>query len=248
MSGLILRLAGPLQSWGVSAAFSYRDTAAFPTRSALTGMFAAAAGLGRDADLSVYEPLSFTVRVDRAGVALPDFQTAGGGLPAALTAPTSKGGHRPQGTGVQVLERWYRADAVFVVAVTGPQALIEAVSVALADPVWAPYLGRRACAPDEPLVLRAQCPDPVGELRSQVPLSLGAPPAKAGTVPVTFVWDRAPDGAGAAFEMADVPVSFATLDRVYDTRRLWQTVEHLPAGLYSPAGPDRHIDYVLEHT
>ncbi|MGI5473350.1 CRISPR-associated protein Cas5 [Streptomyces sp. CA-132043] len=44
MTGLLLRLAGPLQAWGTSSAFRDRDTAAHPTRSGLIGLLAAAAG------------------------------------------------------------------------------------------------------------------------------------------------------------------------------------------------------------
>ena len=40
--GLLLRLAGPLQSWGERSHFNERDTARFPTRSGVIGMLAAA--------------------------------------------------------------------------------------------------------------------------------------------------------------------------------------------------------------
>ena len=55
--GVVLRLAGLVQSWGETAAFPYRDTAAFPTRSALIGMFAAAQGRTREQALDPYPDL-----------------------------------------------------------------------------------------------------------------------------------------------------------------------------------------------
>ena len=57
MSGLLLRLAGPLQSWGERSAFGVRDTSAFPTRSGVIGMFAAAEGRNRTAALDDYTQL-----------------------------------------------------------------------------------------------------------------------------------------------------------------------------------------------
>ena len=89
MSGMLLRLAGPLQSWGERSAFGTRDSAAFPTRSALIGMFAAAEGRDRHQDPAAYAEVGLTVRVDRPGVRLVDFHTVGGGLEPELTAATA---------------------------------------------------------------------------------------------------------------------------------------------------------------
>lgn len=50
-SGLLLRLAGPLQSWGTHSKYLWRDTARFPTRSGVVGMLAA--GLGREREAPV---------------------------------------------------------------------------------------------------------------------------------------------------------------------------------------------------
>lgn len=44
MSGFLLRLAGPMQSWGEHSMFGERDTLPYPSRSGLIGMFAAAQG------------------------------------------------------------------------------------------------------------------------------------------------------------------------------------------------------------
>ena len=41
---LVLRLAGPLQSWGSSSRFTRRSTEAFPTKSGIVGLLAAAQG------------------------------------------------------------------------------------------------------------------------------------------------------------------------------------------------------------
>ena len=81
VTGLLLRLAGPLQSWGEHSTFADRDTLRYPTRSGITGIFAAAQGLRRGEPLDRYAPLTLTVRIDRPGVLLADFHTTGGGLP-----------------------------------------------------------------------------------------------------------------------------------------------------------------------
>ncbi|MBX6356501.1 MAG: type I-E CRISPR-associated protein Cas5/CasD, partial [Micromonosporaceae bacterium] len=170
MSGLVLRLAGPLQSWGERAAFAERDTAAFPTRSGLIGLFASAMGLDRHAPQDRFTDLRLTIRVDAPGIVLTDFHTVGGGLPPSRTVPTAEGKHRSGATGTMVTRRRYLSDAVFTVAVTGPDPLVDELGARLARPRWQPYLGRRSCPPDEPFLLRRHTDDPDGDLRHRVPL------------------------------------------------------------------------------
>ncbi|MGP4001372.1 type I-E CRISPR-associated protein Cas5/CasD [Streptomyces sp. 8N706] len=242
MTGLLLRLAGPLQSWGERSAFApVRDTAPFPTRSALTGLFAAAEGIGREDEASLrrYAGLEFTVRVDRPGVPLVDYHTVGGGRPKDQTAATSGGSRK--GAAV-ITRRHYLADAVFVIAVTGPAGDIDRIAAALRHPHWAPYLGRRSCVPDEPFLLRARVADPVQELRERVPLSPAAPrhtgSGSGERVPVAFLWERHPGRLPAdavTLDANDVPFSFAPHHRRHGKRRLHRTTEQLPAALL----PDR---------
>lgn len=231
VTGLLLRLAGPLQSWGERSAFNtVRDSAPFPTRSAMIGMFAAAAGLPRGADLAPYRALEFTVRVDRPGVQLCDFHTVGGGLPKDRTAATSGGDRKGEAV---VTRRHYLADAVFTVAVTGPQPTMAGIAGALQRPYWAPYLGRRSCPPAEPFVLRTGVEDPVGELLWRVPLSRAPRPGQE-TVPVDFIWENhpgpLPPGA-VALAVYDEPGSFAQHHRSHTKRHLHRTTEPLPAHL-----------------
>ncbi|MFC7216856.1 type I-E CRISPR-associated protein Cas5/CasD [Streptomyces polyrhachis] len=258
MSSLLLRLAGPLQSWGERAAFpAIRDTAPFPTRSGLIGLISAAEGRGRERDPQDYAALEFTVRVDRPGVLLSDYHTVGGGYPKNRTAATAGGGNK--GAAV-ITHRHYLADAVFVVAVTGPDDDIERIGAALQSPYWAPHLGRRSCAPDEPFVLRTRVGDPEVELRTRVPLS--APhrgdrqPSRAGgagTHRVDFLRERLPgEGNQNAVSLSahDVPVSFASQGRIHGKRQLYRTTEDLPGALFAePAELHRRlIDYALETT
>ncbi|MGQ4514263.1 type I-E CRISPR-associated protein Cas5/CasD [Streptomyces sp. DW26H14] len=249
MSGFLLRLAGPLQSWGERSAFSpVRDTAPFPTRSALIGLFAAAEGIGRDdGGLDRYASLRLTVRVDRPGTTITDYHTVGGGLPKARTAATSGGGNK--GAAV-VTRRQYLSDAVFVVAATGADETVSPLARALQHPHWAPYLGRRSCPPDEPFVLRSHIDDPDKELLTRVPLSR-RPPARHGidTVDVTFLREQPtaarPETQLDTIDVNDIPLSFAPHSRSHGARRLYRSVEPLPQELTGPQPTQlqRLIDY-----
>ncbi|MFF5538631.1 type I-E CRISPR-associated protein Cas5/CasD [Streptomyces cinerochromogenes] len=251
MSGLLLRLAGPLQSWGERSAFTpVRDSAPFPTRSALTGILAAAEGLGRDdAGIDAYDSLQFTVRVDRPGVRLVDYHTVGGGFPKAQTAATSGGSNK--GAAV-ITRRHYLADAVFTIAVTGPPTDTARIAHALQHPHWAPYLGRRSCPPDEPFLLRAHVTDPVGELRHRVPLSREPARPEPETVPVTFLYEQAPadapDNQVDILTANDYPVSFAQHQRSHRTRRIYRVEHRLAHSMTCPRRQltDRLITYCLE--
>ncbi|MDF3292365.1 type I-E CRISPR-associated protein Cas5/CasD [Streptomyces silvisoli] len=245
MSGMLLRLAGPLQSWGERSVFSpQRDTAPFPTRSGLIGMFAAAEGRNRDQDPGGYADLEFTVRIDRPGELLVDYHTVGGGQPKDRTAATSGGDHKGDAV---ITRRRYLADAVFVVAVTGPDADIARIADALHQPYWNPYLGRRSCIPDEPFVLRAQVEDPVHELLRTIPLSTPAAhyceetsEAGTATVPVDFIWETYPLGPlpddAVSVTITDVPVSYAQHARSHAKRRILRTTEPLAAKLQTSPG------------
>ncbi|MFJ4774130.1 type I-E CRISPR-associated protein Cas5/CasD [Streptomyces uncialis] len=76
---LLVRLAGPLQSWGVASRFALRDTHPRPTKSGVVGLCAAALGLDRDEPLGELAALLFGVRADRPGTPLRDYHTVGGG-------------------------------------------------------------------------------------------------------------------------------------------------------------------------
>lgn len=232
MTGLLLRLAGPLQSWGERSAFNERDTARYPTRSGLIGMFAAAQGRKRYEPVDDFADLVFTVRVDRPGVHLVDFHTVGGGLPRHQTVPTAEGKRRVGGAGTIVSRRHYLADAAFTVAVTGPDELIGAVADALRIPAWAPYLGRRSCPPDQPLLLCGPLEGAERKLH-EVPLARPQPRDGSKTVSVDFVYEQPPPDATVPahgrLELADVPESFHPDRRRYITRTLYVVPTQMPA-------------------
>ncbi|MFD7066322.1 type I-E CRISPR-associated protein Cas5/CasD [Streptomyces sp. NPDC059913] len=76
---LLVRLAGPLQSWGIVGRFARRDTHSRPTKSGVIGLCAAALGLPREKPLGELAEVRFGVRADRPGTSLRDYHTVGGG-------------------------------------------------------------------------------------------------------------------------------------------------------------------------
>jgi len=137
MSVLLLRLAGPMQSWGSTSRFARRDTQREPTKSGVLGLLAAAQGRRRTDDIEDLLGLAFGVRVDQEGRLLRDFQTA----------------HRVDGTALPLTDRYYLSDAVFVAAVEGEDSLVEALDAAVRQPAFPLYLGRRSCPPSLPIAL-----------------------------------------------------------------------------------------------
>lgn len=135
MSVLLLRLAGPLQSWGDASRFVRRHTRTEPTKSGVVGMLAAAEGRRRTDPVEDLSRLRFGVRVDQRGRLVRDLQTA-----------IRRTGGRQES--MPLSYRYYLADAVFLAGVEGDTALLEGLDAALRSPAFPLYLGRRACPPD----------------------------------------------------------------------------------------------------
>ncbi|MFD7641616.1 type I-E CRISPR-associated protein Cas5/CasD [Kitasatospora sp. NPDC059795] len=244
-AGLLLRLAGPLQSWGERSKFNERDTAPFPTRSGVIGLLACALGRRRGEDIGDLARLSLTVRADRPGVLLRDLHTVGGGLPARHTVTTAEGKKRPAAAATLLSHRYYLADAVFTAALTGPGDVLEACAAALREPFWPLYLGRRSCPPEGPVLLGE-----FGDVQQHLlELPLARPRrGTADTVPVVFHGDRplthlAPataglDGSDPVGQVNDDPLSFHPRRRAYQSRARYQRTLHLPADRCHGLGAD----------
>ena len=78
MMTLLLRLAGPMQSWGTASKFRERDTEREPSKSGVVGLVAAALGRPRTAPIADLAAFEMGVRVDHEGVLQRDYQTVGG--------------------------------------------------------------------------------------------------------------------------------------------------------------------------
>lgn len=146
MPTLLLRLAGPMQSWGTRSRFDERDTDLEPSKSGVLGLICAAMGIDR-ADWKNLEPITrlrMGVRVDQPGVLRYDYHTAqhlDPGDPSVVR-------------GTAVTRRYYLADAVFLVGLEGEdRGLLERAHAALKNPHWPLYLGRKAFVPSQPVFL-----------------------------------------------------------------------------------------------
>ncbi|WP_112139160.1 type I-E CRISPR-associated protein Cas5/CasD [Glycomyces dulcitolivorans] len=239
MEALILRLAGPLQAWGERGTFAEKDTADFPTRSGLLGLIAAAAGIGRGHSLGVLTDLDFTVRIDRPGLRMLDFHTAGGGYPKGRGIPTAEGKRKDSAV---VTRRHYLADAVFTVAVTGPAAALDRAEAALEAPCWQPFLGRRSCPPEQPMLLGRSADAETALRTAPLPPRRGAGREE---VRVEFVRTASPGDPRAWSEVLDDCDAFPSGDRHYRARPILRTTEALPGTALS-AGHEAYLDALAD--
>lgn len=221
MTALILRLAAPLQSWGERGTFGDKDTADFPTRSGLLGLIASAAGIARGERLGALTELDFIVRIDRPGVRVIDFHTVGGGYPPKRGIPTAEG--KRKNTAI-ITRRHYLADAVFTVACTGPEQAVTEAATAVAAPRWQPFLGRRSCPPEQPMILGTTT-DAETALRT-VPLP-PRPRFAHGRTQVDLVRSATAGDTGAWSEILDDCDRFPRADRRYRSRTITRTTETL---------------------
>jgi len=144
MGVVLMRLVGPMQSWGVQSRFSVRDTGLEPSKSGVVGLICAALGRGRAEAVDDLAELRLGVRVDREGQVLSDFHTAQNVLKAG-------GGIK----NTEVSRRYYLTDACFLAGLeSGNAALLGAIHTALRNPHWPLYLGRKAFVPGKPVWLR----------------------------------------------------------------------------------------------
>lgn len=147
MPTLLIRLQGPMQSWGTRSHFDERDTGLEPSKSGVVGLLAAALGRSRGEPIDDLAALHMGVRVDREGIIRYDYQTAMGVFHA-------NGSKAQEGETVQSW-RYYLADAVFLVGLEGSdRALLESIDAALRNPRWCLYLGRKGYLPSRPIWLK----------------------------------------------------------------------------------------------
>jgi len=151
---LALYLDAPLQSWGYQSRFDRRTSLSYPTRSGILGLLCAALGVDRHdrAPLERLEKgLSITVLSFGVASMTTDYHTVGGGYDSKTQAQsivrTAEG---KVGDTVQTY-REYLQDARFGVLVGGDDALLSDLEVALGDPKWGVWLGRKSCIPASPI-------------------------------------------------------------------------------------------------
>jgi CRISPR system Cascade subunit CasD len=179
MQALILRLEGPLMSFGDVAIDEIRPTRRLPTRSMLTGLLANALGWShRDVAAldRLQERLRFAARLDHAGNGLIDFQTAELGKDDPLWTtrgmPAERAGGAASYSGPALRYRHYLADAAVTVAMTlvpiAEAPNLTALEAALCRPERPLFIGRKGCPPSRPLLERVIDADSLVAVLDQV--------------------------------------------------------------------------------
>ena len=187
MQVLILRLEGPLMSFGDVAIDEIRPTRRLPARSMLTGLLANALGWAhRDVAAldRLQERLRFAARLDREGQGLVDFQTAelakDDPLWTTRGVPAERAGGAASYSGPALRYRHYRADAAVTVALTLVPAEeapdLAALEAALRQPERPLFIGRKGCPPGRPILDRLVAAESLVAALDQV---APAPPRRA---------------------------------------------------------------------
>lgn len=226
---VLIRLSGPLQSYGASSHWTERETSPRPTKSAVAGLIANAMGRDWSDDLSDLRSMTYAVRADRPGQPLTDYQTAGGGaFPSYVWETSAPYGDLPHygvprvpklrsdGTvkapwmraeraPVQFRKR-YVADGAFLAGMTtDDEHLAERITHSLHQPRGLLYLGRRSCPPSHAPAY-GLTPLAADVWPHQIPLL----PEATTTTPQT--WTECAPRSGAAPSPEQVPSTFLERD------------------------------------
>jgi CRISPR system Cascade subunit CasD len=140
MTTLLMRMRAPMMSWGDHSRFTIRDTRREPTKSAVIGLLCATLGRPRWEPVHDLAALKMGVRVDREGVMLCDYHT----IMDSIKSSGSKGD-------TVLSDRYYMADADYLVGLEGDRSLLETLDAALESPCWQLYFGRKSFVPSCPV-------------------------------------------------------------------------------------------------
>lgn len=164
VNSVYLRLAAPLQSWaGARVSGNIVHTEMRPTISGIRGLIAACAGIPRGRYPDWITDLQVEIRVDKAGAVVDEYQTINPRnedleyqerlylLMTGKRYGKSSSFTPDAGSGTSIVQRTYLADAEFLVALTGDA--VQQANDAIRQPVFTPYLGRKAFAPSFPFYL-----------------------------------------------------------------------------------------------
>jgi CRISPR system Cascade subunit CasD len=220
-NALAFYLDAPLQAWGASSRFQRRETEAFPTKSGILGLIAAALGIEKHSadepeQLRPLAALKFSVlRVERkAGSVqrLSDFHTVGGGYDRKHPVESLHVARKASGgvcENAVITHRTYLTDARFIAVLEGGRDVLERCADALENPKWGVWFGRKCCLPAAPLspVVASTPTEAIQALVNRFGLD--------DMIPAYAQGQEESDGDGAWFP-SDQPISFGK--REYQAR------------------------------
>ena len=205
---LVLRLEGPLQSWGENAKWDFRDSSTMPTKSGIVGLLGCAMGQeqGSQVLVELAQSITVAVRADRPGAKFVDFQTVQGD---PLMAATGK----PKTTGNTILSpHAYLQDASFTVFINTSPEWQQRIISALENPKWCMYLGRKNCVPSRPILAdRMEAADLMEALKEY-------PAAERAGKTMTYECEH-PDSTAASIQRPDDLIG---TNRQFQLRRVWR--------------------------
>lgn len=211
MTVVVLRLAGPLQSWGSSSRFVRRATNTEPTKSGILGLVAAAHGMRRSDPLESLLQLRFGVRVDQPGQLIRDFHTA--------QRPHRERDGTVKWKPLPLSQRYYMSDAVYLAVLEGDDQLVRGIDDALRHPEFPLFLGRRSCPPAGPVALGTRDFDLETALAQEPWLASRREQVRRRTTRVRLAIARdAREGEDPTELIQDTPISFDPNHRRYAWR------------------------------
>jgi CRISPR system Cascade subunit CasD len=128
-----------MMSWGDHSQFGHRDSRREPTKSAVIGLLCAALGRPRWEPVDDLTDLKMGVRINKEGVLRKDYHTVQDDIRDKNKASTT------------LSDRYYIADADYLVGLEGQTDLLNQLDVALQTPQWQLYLGRKSFIPSLPI-------------------------------------------------------------------------------------------------
>ncbi|MHA1145875.1 MAG: type I-E CRISPR-associated protein Cas5/CasD [Candidatus Helarchaeota archaeon] len=144
MHTLLLRFSGPMQSYGTDSKFNIRNSAQFPTKTAVLGLICSALGITREKDISHLAQLRMGIRIDSEGVMQNDFQIARNVYPA-------HGGKKA----TEISTRYFLSDAEFLVGLEAEdEKILSYIQEGLKNPEFQIFLGRKSHVPSKPVWLK----------------------------------------------------------------------------------------------
>lgn len=204
---LVLRLEGPLQSWGENAKWDFRDSSTMPTKSGIVGLLGCAMGQERGSQvlLELARSITVAVRADRPGVKFVDFQTVQG-----KPLRTADGGKRSNNTFLS--PHAYLQDASFTVFIDTTPEWHQRIVSALENPRWCMYLGRKNCVPSRTILAdRMEAADLMEALKEY-------PAAERAGKTMTYECEH-PDSTAASIQRPDDLIG---TNRQFQLRRVWR--------------------------